>query len=60
MPVILSPQDYAVWLNPDTDDPKLLEHLLGPAPDDEVAFEPISTRVNNVRNDDAACIEAIS
>jgi putative SOS response-associated peptidase YedK len=60
MPVILTPQDYAAWLNPDTDDPKLLAHLLAPAPDDEVAFQPISTRVNNVRNDDAACIEALS
>ena len=32
MPVILCPEDYDAWLDPDLEDPKVLQPLLKPAP----------------------------
>ncbi len=58
MPVILDPADFAGWLN--TTDPKSLSAMLTPVPEDWLVAYPVSTRVNNVRNDDAACIEPIA
>ncbi len=50
MPCLLAPQDWAAWLDPDTDH-EAAERLLGPAPDG--TFEPVavSRAVNSVRND---------
>ena len=50
MPVILDPADWDSWLNPDTD-LETLQSLLVPAPASDLEAYPISTRVNNVRND---------
>ena len=50
MPVILDPADWDTWLNPDTD-LDTLQTLLAPAPNRDLEAYPISTRVNNVRND---------
>ena len=59
MPVILRPEDYSRWLDVDNDDRERLESLLLPyAPADLVA-EPVSTLVNNPRNEDARCRETI-
>ena len=56
MPVILEPDDYARWLDPTQSQTPVLEKLLRPyEPDDLVAF-PVSTRVNNVKNDDEGLI----
>jgi putative SOS response-associated peptidase YedK len=52
MPVILSPRDYATWL--DSGNP-LAQDLLRPAPAEQMTAYPVSLRVNNVRFDDAAC-----
>jgi putative SOS response-associated peptidase YedK len=51
MPVILPPEAWSNWLDPTNDDINGLHKLLVPAP--AKAFEacPVSTRVNNVRND---------
>jgi putative SOS response-associated peptidase YedK len=57
MPVILRPESYATWLDPDAD-PGVLKSLLGPLAADWLETVPVSTRVNNVANDDAACAEA--
>jgi putative SOS response-associated peptidase YedK len=56
MPVIVSPGQYARWLDPAEPGP---EDLLGPCPAQEITFWPVSTRVNNVRHDDASLIERI-
>ena len=45
MPVILAPEDWAVWL--EADDPLA---LLRPAPDDLLRFWPVSKAVNSPRN----------
>lgn len=53
MPVIVAPADYDVWLGgPPTDAQKLIR----PFPPDDMAFYRVTTRVNNVRNDDPDCI----
>jgi putative SOS response-associated peptidase YedK len=56
MPVILAPGDYAVWLDPDVQEPEKLQHLLAPCGEDELVAEPVSTHVNRVANDDPQCI----
>ncbi len=51
MPVILSPSAWDQWLNPEVDDLALLTKLLVPAPPALLTARPVSTQVNNVRND---------
>jgi putative SOS response-associated peptidase YedK len=58
MPVILSPADYALWLDPDVREPAALQHLLAPCGVEELVAKPVSTHVNRVANDDLKCIEA--
>ncbi len=58
MPVILSPEDYAAWLDPANDVTKCRE-LIKPYPVDPMAFYRVGTFVNNARNDDARCIEPL-
>jgi putative SOS response-associated peptidase YedK len=48
MPVILDPASYDRWLDPAQ--PRA-EELLQPCPDEWLEAFPVSTRVNNVRND---------
>jgi putative SOS response-associated peptidase YedK len=57
MPVILSPDDYGLWLDPDVEGAKRLQSLLRPYPADEMEAYPISTLVNNPRNDVEQCVE---
>jgi putative SOS response-associated peptidase YedK len=48
MPVILDPADYDTWLDPTQPD---AEALLRPCSDDWLEVVPVSTGVNNVRNE---------
>ena len=57
MPVILKPGDFDAWLDP-AGEARQLQALLRPYPAAATRARPVSTRVNSVRNDDAACIEA--
>jgi putative SOS response-associated peptidase YedK len=57
MPVILSPNDYAVWLDPTNDDPQSLTPLFTPLPNDELVAGPVSTYVNKPSNQGPQCIE---
>lgn len=57
MPVVIPPESFAVWLDPDRHDPGGLSRLLRPFHADEMTAYPVSTLVNNVRNDSAGCIE---
>src|SRR5262249_26482705 len=50
MPVILTPEDGAAWIDPDVDDPQALQGLLKPLPADEIAFHEVSRLVNTPRN----------
>lgn len=58
MPVILPAEHYAEWLDPCERDAKELLPLLQPYPASKMAAFPVSTRVNNVKNDDASCLQA--
>ncbi len=57
MPVILGRDDWSTWLDRDNDDLDMLGRLLGPAPDDLLTTTPVSTQVNNVRNNGPELIE---
>jgi putative SOS response-associated peptidase YedK len=58
MPVILQPQDFDLWLDPQVQKPELLQPLLRPCP--EVAFYPVSTYVNSPRHEGPRCIEPLA
>jgi putative SOS response-associated peptidase YedK len=51
MPVILPPEAWDTWLDREVQDVELLSELLVPAPPALITLRPISTAVNNVRND---------
>lgn len=59
MPVVLEPDDYAMWLDPDTAADQLM-HLMRPATPGFLAAYPVSTTVNNPRNEDPACIAPLA
>ena len=50
MPLLVEPERYAAWLDPSTSDPDDLRALLVPATPGRLEAYPVSTRVNNVRN----------
>jgi putative SOS response-associated peptidase YedK len=60
MPVLLHETDYDAWLDPKNEDSAALKKLLKPYPADEMRAHPISTRVNNVRNNGPEIIEAVA
>ena len=57
MPVILRPEDEETWLDPDLDEPAALEGCYEPFPADRMEERPVSSRVNNARNDDPSLLE---
>ncbi len=57
MPVILADHDQACWLAADAPDPATLSRLFAPFPAALMTAYPVSTAVNDVRNDDATCLE---
>ena len=60
MPVILSDETQALWLDPLTEDAKTLEPLLIPAPMELLASHPVAEIVNSVRNQGPQCIMPFS
>ncbi|MCP4246580.1 MAG: SOS response-associated peptidase [bacterium] len=59
MPVLLCPDDFDLWLDPDLTDPARIQPLLRPCPPDQMIAQPVTTHVNSPRNDDPACIEPL-
>ncbi len=59
MPVILSPGDYDLWLDPDLQDGQAVRSLLNPGIPGEIARYPVSTVVNNARHDSPDCLEPL-
>src|SRR5580765_5080777 len=57
MPVILKPEDYAVWLDPGMTNPAGVADLLRPFDARLMKKYPVSTRVGNADNDDPECIQ---
>jgi len=60
MPVILSPKDYDLWLDPGVQKAELLQPLLRPYPSEGMLAYPISTWVNKPKNDSPRCIEPLT
>ncbi|MDA0264432.1 MAG: SOS response-associated peptidase [Chloroflexi bacterium] len=56
MPVILSGETQALWLDPLTEDPKTLTPLLIPAPVELLTSHVVADTVNSVRNQGPECI----
>ena len=56
MPVIVAPEHYARWLDPANAE---VADLIAPYPSDAMTYYPVSSRVNNVRYDDASLIEQV-
>jgi putative SOS response-associated peptidase YedK len=56
MPLIIDDKDRDDWLDPDRADVDLV-HLTSPRPRPELTLTEVSTRVGNVRNDDAAVLQ---
>src|SRR5947207_1140988 len=50
MPVILAPESWDTWLDPDNHDVEALEKLLVPAPNDTLEWYPIRMLVNKPQN----------
>lgn len=57
MPVILNPEDEAVWLDSFCQDIPRLQSLLKPFRNDALAFYPVSTLINSPGYNSAACLE---
>jgi putative SOS response-associated peptidase YedK len=56
MPVLLSPRDYAAWLDRDALGGDEALALCASPLSDELTFRPVDGRVNDVRFDDPACL----
>jgi putative SOS response-associated peptidase YedK len=60
MPVILAPEDYSLWLDPDFKEREALTSLLRPYPNDAMEAYPVSRRVNSPSNNAPGCIERVA
>ena len=60
MPVIVSPDDYEMWLDPEFEGQEPLQALLRPYESGDMALDPVSTHVNSPRNEDAECIRTLA
>lgn len=59
MPVVVPPDAFDLWLNPDAD-PQIAASLMIPAPDDLLEAVEVSSAVNRVANDDPALLTPAS
>jgi len=60
MPIILPPDAYDLWLDPQEMNTARVLELLKPYPADQMRAYPVSTRVNTPANDDPSLIEMAS
>ena len=60
MPVILTRETEAVWLDPTVQDSAYLLPLLKPYPAGKMEVYPVSTRVNSPANDGQECIKPVA
>jgi len=58
MPVILASDNWNTWLESDAKDTQALQNLLKPYPAEDMVTWPVSTKVNNPRNDSVECLES--
>jgi len=60
MPVMLSEEADALWLDPMTEDPEVLKKLLMPYPPELMDSYPVSTTVNSPKNEGREIIEPVT
>lgn len=60
MPVMLPPSSYDHWLDPGCSDVAVLTSFLRPCPSEDLMAYPVSTLVNNPRNDAHQCLEPLA
>ncbi len=60
MPVILPPEEYGLWLDPDMREAEPLLDLLRPYPDDVMEAYSVSRFVNSPSNDSERCVESLA
>ena len=60
MPVILHPEDYGLWLDPDFDEKEPLTTLLKPYPAEAMEAYPVSRSVNSPSNNEPSIIESVA
>ena len=60
MPLLVERARYAQWLDPEVDDPDLLRGLLVPAAPGRLDAYPVSTLVNNHRNNGPELLEPVA
>jgi putative SOS response-associated peptidase YedK len=60
MPAVLKREVWSLWLGEEPADQDELKALLTPFPSEEMTCWPVSSRVGNVRNNDASLIEPIA
>jgi putative SOS response-associated peptidase YedK len=60
MPVILSPDNYDIWLDPAFRDTPSVSQMLRPFDSVLMRRYPVSVRVNQVQHDDADCSEQLA
>ncbi len=58
MPILIDPTAYAAWLSPDAHDVNKILETLPISRGSHLISRPVSTRVNNVQNDDPRCLES--
>lgn len=59
MPLILDPEDYAGWLDPEVQDPDKIQPWIKPYAGNDLEAYPVSTYVNNPRHNAPQCIEPL-
>lgn len=59
MPVILRPEDYAEWLDPNPRAPDSLKHLIAAFPPERMEAYPVSALVNSPSNDRAELVQPV-
>jgi putative SOS response-associated peptidase YedK len=60
MPVILRPEEYALWLDREITDPEQLQQLYKPYPADRMEMWPVAPSVNSPRIDSPELIKPVS
>ena len=60
MPVILKPDVYEPWLNPENQEIVGLKNILAHGIHTELVSHPVSKQVNSVKNNDPSCIDPIA
>jgi putative SOS response-associated peptidase YedK len=60
MPVIVTPDKYEVWVDPDVTDFDAIRDILKPYDGDQMRRYPVSTKLNNSQNEGAECAAPVT